>query len=99
MKEEGTEPDTKPTSMKVLPPWMIKQGMVLTKEQRGEVKREIKTDQTSFVTEEKKPGAVKEDEKSLQVSAADGFLFVKSLAVSYLILVFYSRTFTSSCIV
>lgn len=85
VKEEGTEPDTKSTSMKVLPPWMIKQGMVLTKEQRGEVKREIKTDQTSIITEEKKPVAEKEDEKSLQVSAADGFSFVKSLAVSYLI--------------
>lgn len=88
MKEEGTEPDTKSTSMKVLPPWMIKDGMVLTKEQRGEVKRVIKTDQASFTAEEKKPGAEKEDEKSLQASAADGFSFVKSVTVSYLIIFF-----------
>lgn len=30
--------------LKVLPPWMIKQGMNLTKEQRGEVKQEAKMD-------------------------------------------------------
>ncbi|OAY83516.1 General transcription factor IIE subunit 1 [Ananas comosus] len=36
VKEEDTETDTKTTPMKVLPPWMIKQGMNLTKEQRGE---------------------------------------------------------------
>uniref|UniRef100_A0A1D1YH39 General transcription factor IIE subunit 1 n=1 Tax=Anthurium amnicola TaxID=1678845 RepID=A0A1D1YH39_9ARAE len=38
VKEEGTEPDAATASLKVLPPWMIKQGMNLTKEQRGEVK-------------------------------------------------------------
>ncbi|EHA8588233.1 putative general transcription factor IIE subunit 1-like [Cocos nucifera] len=36
VKEEDTESDTKTTAVKVLPPWMIKQGMNLTKEQRGE---------------------------------------------------------------
>ncbi|RDX93282.1 General transcription factor IIE subunit 1 [Mucuna pruriens] len=39
--------ETESTSLKVLPPWMIKSGMVLTKEQRGEVKEEIKMDGTS----------------------------------------------------
>ncbi|PKU70492.1 general transcription factor IIE subunit 1 [Dendrobium catenatum] len=66
VKEEGTEPDTKSASVKVLPPWMIKQGMVLTKEQRGEVKHDMKSDQSSYAIDEKKPGVEKEDEKNLQ---------------------------------
>ncbi|KAH1246658.1 General transcription factor IIE subunit 1 [Glycine max] len=39
--------ETGSASLKVLPPWMIKSGMVLTKEQRGEAKEEIKMDGTS----------------------------------------------------
>lgn len=35
------------TPMKVLPPWMIKEGMNLTKEQRGEVKQESNMEGTS----------------------------------------------------
>ncbi|PKA50119.1 hypothetical protein AXF42_Ash019638 [Apostasia shenzhenica] len=66
VKEENTDTDSKSTIMKVLPPWMIKQGMVLTKEQRGEVKTETKMDQISQTFDEKKPKAEKEDEKSLQ---------------------------------
>ncbi|KAG5066442.1 General transcription factor IIE subunit 1 [Glycine max] len=42
--------ETGSTSLKVLPPWMIKSGMVLTKEQRGEVKEEMKMDGTSIST-------------------------------------------------
>lgn len=65
-KEEDTEPDTKSASMKVLPPWMIKKGMVLTKEQRGELKPEIKADQSSYGVDEKKPSVEKENGNNLQ---------------------------------
>ncbi|CAL9772633.1 unnamed protein product [Musa acuminata subsp. burmannicoides] len=64
--KEEIELDTKPTSMKVLPPWMIKQGMNLTKEQRGEVKPDVKVEQSSSSVDEKKSNMDKEDEKSLQ---------------------------------
>ncbi|KAF9626077.1 hypothetical protein IFM89_030745 [Coptis chinensis] len=47
VKEEDVKPDTGTTSRRVLPPWMIKQGMLLTNEQRGEVKRESKMDSSS----------------------------------------------------
>ncbi|ERN15868.1 transcription initiation factor IIE subunit alpha isoform X1 [Amborella trichopoda] len=61
-KEEDLKPDYAATVRKVLPPWMIKQGMNLTNEQRGEVKQEIKTENASIAhpLEEKKP---KEGEK------------------------------------
>ena len=68
VKEEDTESDTKATSMKVLPPWMIKQGMNLTKEQRGEVKPTSKMDESSAPIDDKKSKDVKEDEKSIQAS-------------------------------
>ena len=45
------------TPMKVLPPWMIKQGMKLMKERRGEVKEETKADITSD------PSALSDDKK------------------------------------
>ena len=47
---------------------MIKQGMNLTKEQRGEVKTELKIDQSSPAADEKKPKAESEDEKSIKAS-------------------------------
>ncbi|GLJ27220.1 hypothetical protein SUGI_0533660 [Cryptomeria japonica] len=46
-------------SVKVLPPWMIKQGMNITDEQRGDVKHELKSDSgSSFAgpTLDRKPG-------------------------------------------
>ncbi|XP_059640748.1 uncharacterized protein LOC132282925 [Cornus florida] len=55
-------------SMKVLPPWMIKKGMNLTKEQRGEMKQESKMEGTSAsagLSDDKKT-AGKDDEKNLQ---------------------------------
>eukprot|EP00262_Sarcandra_glabra_P004758 TRINITY_DN1600_c0_g1_i1.p1 TRINITY_DN1600_c0_g1~~TRINITY_DN1600_c0_g1_i1.p1 ORF type:complete len:484 (-),score=136.72 TRINITY_DN1600_c0_g1_i1:618-2069(-) len=70
VKEEDTKPDAAATSMKVLPPWMIKQGMNLTKEQRGEVKQELKMDNSSApadLSEDKKSKVnEKEDEKNIQ---------------------------------
>ncbi|KAJ8750561.1 hypothetical protein K2173_015722 [Erythroxylum novogranatense] len=44
--KDDVKPETSTSSLKVLPPWMIKQGMNLTKEQRGEVKQESKMDGT-----------------------------------------------------
>ncbi|GFY90996.1 transcription factor TFIIE, alpha subunit [Actinidia rufa] len=58
--------------MKVLPPWMIKQGMNLTKEQRGEVKEEVKMDGTSApvdLSDDKKSMIGKDDTKNLQARA------------------------------
>ncbi|KAK1591621.1 hypothetical protein Q3G72_010577 [Acer saccharum] len=46
---EGNQMDVKSetasTALKVLPPWMIKQGMNLTSQQRGEVQQESKMDE------------------------------------------------------
>ncbi|KAJ8470502.1 hypothetical protein OPV22_024845 [Ensete ventricosum] len=64
--KEEIELDTKPTSMKVLPPWMIKQGMNLTKEQRGEAKPDVKVEQSSNSVDEKKSNVDKDDGTSLQ---------------------------------
>ncbi|XP_010262725.1 PREDICTED: transcription initiation factor IIE subunit alpha [Nelumbo nucifera] len=70
VKEEDSKPDAASTSMKVLPPWMIKQGMNLTKEQRGEVKQEPKVDHNSTpsgLSDDKKSKVNdKEDEKDIQ---------------------------------
>lgn len=56
---EDTKSENSISPMKVLPPWMIKQGMNLTKEQRGEVKEEMKMEGTSA------PGDLSEDKKSM----------------------------------
>lgn len=64
--KEDTEPETKATALKVLPPWMIREGMNLTKEQRGEVKPDVKMDQPSSSTDDKKQKIVKEDQKSIE---------------------------------
>ncbi|KAM7278925.1 hypothetical protein ACFE04_006059 [Oxalis oulophora] len=56
-------------SLKVLPPWMIRDGMNLTKEQRGEVKQESKMDGSSATAEpsdEKKPSMENDDKTSIQ---------------------------------
>lgn len=64
--------DVKPNTnapMKVLPPWMIKQGMVLTKEQRGETKPEANMGRTSTSTEfsdDKKSAVADEETKNIQ---------------------------------
>lgn len=66
IKSEGSS-----SPMKVLPPWMIKQGMNLTKEQRGEVvKQEEKMGGTSAamgLSDDKKSEASKDDAKNIQV--------------------------------
>lgn len=72
MKSEGGNAPTK-----VLPPWMIKKGMVLTKEQRGEVKEEAKMDGSKApvgAVDDKKSAAEKDNVKNIQV-----FFKLKSL--------------------
>lgn len=59
VKEEDTKSEHPSASLKVLPPWMIKQGMNLTKEQRGEVKQESNMESSSA------PVDVKDDKKSI----------------------------------
>ncbi|KAG6745846.1 hypothetical protein POTOM_050356 [Populus tomentosa] len=49
--KEDLKSETASTGLKVLPPWMIKQGMNLTKEQRGEVKQGSKMDDSSAAAE------------------------------------------------
>ncbi|KAL3016194.1 hypothetical protein AAZX31_06G199600 [Glycine max] len=63
--------ETGSASLKVLPPWMIKSGMVLTKEQRGEAKEEIKMDGTSTSSsaqylDDKKSTVDHDDKKNIQ---------------------------------
>ncbi|OAY59291.1 general transcription factor IIE subunit 1 isoform X2 [Manihot esculenta] len=67
-KEEDVKSQTGSSGLKVLPPWMIKQGMNLTKEQRGEVKQESKMDGISAAefSHEKKSTSDDVDNKSLQ---------------------------------
>ncbi|KAL5997218.1 hypothetical protein ACLOJK_008148 [Asimina triloba] len=70
VKEEDTKPDPAVTSMKVLPPWMIKSGMNLTDEQRGEVKQEMKDSSSApsnQLDDKKSKLGEKDDEKSIQV--------------------------------
>ncbi|KAH7549299.1 hypothetical protein JRO89_XS13G0011100 [Xanthoceras sorbifolium] len=68
---EGNEVDVKSESgipVKVLPPWMIKQGMNLTNEQRGELKEETKMDGNSATRgfSDDKKSTVEDDKDSLQ---------------------------------
>ncbi|KNA21388.1 hypothetical protein SOVF_043640 isoform B [Spinacia oleracea] len=66
--KEDSKSGTGSAPMKVLPPWMIRQGMKLTKEQRGEGEEESKPDVTSEpagLSDDKKSTVVKDD-KSIQ---------------------------------
>ena len=67
------------TTLKVLPPWMIKEGMNLTKEQRGEVKGEAKMDAGSASTQfsdDKKSSANDDDKTNIQVRSIRLALFI-----------------------
>ncbi|XP_074564708.1 uncharacterized protein LOC141821210 isoform X2 [Curcuma longa] len=63
VKGEDGESDKKTASMKVIPPWMIKEGMSLTKEQRGDT---VNVDKSSELGDDKQSKDAKEDEKSIQ---------------------------------
>ncbi|CAA6669319.1 unnamed protein product [Spirodela intermedia] len=69
VKDEGAETEAATASLKVLPPWMIKQGMNLTKEQRGELRPDAKVDGSEAYrdqSDEKKQEQKQEDVKSLE---------------------------------
>ncbi|XP_078178945.1 uncharacterized protein LOC144573127 isoform X2 [Carex rostrata] len=70
---EEVLPEGKPTKAKVLPPWMIKQGMVLTKEQRGETSLEAEATQEAAI-DDKKQADLKEDDKSLMDEYTKAYL-------------------------
>ncbi|KAL5544706.1 hypothetical protein UlMin_008490 [Ulmus minor] len=69
-KGEDIKSEADTTSLKVLPPWMIKQGMNLTKEQRGEqLKQEAKMGGSSAAAEtsdDKKAATENDDKTNLQ---------------------------------
>lgn len=64
VKEGGSESGANGASQKVLPPWMIRKGMNLTKEQRGETSSPGNQDETSEAKDDKKQDA--KDEKTIQ---------------------------------
>lgn len=67
--EEKGEIKTENAPMKVLPPWMIKEGMNLTNEQRGGVKQESNVEGTSGnmdLKDDKKLTSQEDDVKNLQ---------------------------------
>ena len=71
-KGENIKSETKSSSLKVLPPWLIKEGMNLTKEQQGEVKQELRMDGSSAAVEfsdDKKATIENDDKKNIQVHA------------------------------
>ncbi|KAK3157471.1 hypothetical protein QOZ80_2AG0122830 [Eleusine coracana subsp. coracana] len=64
VKEEGSESGANGANQKVLPPWMIRQGMNLTKEQRGETSSQAKEDEKTEAKDDKKQDT--KDEKTIQ---------------------------------
>ena len=77
VKEEDSKSEIANASLKVLPPWMIKEGMNLTKEQRGEVKQESKMGSSSAPlgsSDDKKSTTNKDEEKNLQACKIDCLL-------------------------
>lgn len=70
--------ETENTGLKVLPPWMIKKGMNLTKEQRGEVKEESKMDAGSAAqfSDDKKSSANDDDKTNFQARSIRLALFI-----------------------
>ncbi|CAN6288302.1 unnamed protein product [Urochloa humidicola] len=64
VKEEGAESGKNGSELKVLPPWMIKDGMNLTKEQRGETSKASELDVKSEAKDDKKQDS--KDDQSIQ---------------------------------
>ncbi|CAH9084772.1 unnamed protein product [Cuscuta epithymum] len=69
-KGDATKSEGSSSPKKVLPPWMIKEGMNLTKEQRGEAaKHEVKMNGTPAAlgfSNDRKPETGKDDVKNIQ---------------------------------
>nr|XP_043625033.1 general transcription factor IIE subunit 1 [Erigeron canadensis] len=74
--EEKGEIKSEHQEMKVLPPWMIKEGMKLTNEQRGVVKQEsniVGTSASMDLKDEKKSISNEDDEQNRQVEYFKAF--------------------------
>lgn len=65
-----TNSESTSTPAKVLPPWMVRKGMVLTDEQRGEVKQESKMEDASAAADlsDDKKSIDQNNENNLQAS-------------------------------
>ncbi|BBN15758.1 transcription initiation factor TFIIE subunit alpha [Marchantia polymorpha subsp. ruderalis] len=67
-KDEGKE---EAAQLKVLPPWMIRQGMTLTASQRGEAKSEVKTEDGASLagpdTKDVKPAEEDKEEQARKI--------------------------------
>ncbi|AAC72123.1 Contains similarity to transcription initiation factor IIE, alpha subunit gb/X63468 from Homo sapiens [Arabidopsis thaliana] len=68
------------SSLKVLPPWMIKEGMNLTEEQRGEMRQEAKVDggagAAAKLSDDKKSAIGNGDEKDLKACFWGQILYI-----------------------
>lgn len=65
-------------NLKVLPPWMIKQGMNLMEEQRGQIKQEQEKDGSSVAggSTDNKKSTIEEDKNILLVRAMESALYL-----------------------
>lgn len=84
--DKGDVKSINSTPMKVLPPWMIKQGMNLTKEQRGESSQEAKMAGDSVALElsdDKKSAALEDDKKNIQVYLKISLFFLRFSYIYY----------------
>lgn len=70
--KEDLKSETTSEPMKILPPWMIKQGMILTKEQRGQVKEGVKAYGNSASSGQGQEAAQKRQESSYGQSSGQG---------------------------
>lgn len=66
MKEEGAESGKGCSELKILPPWMIKDGMNLTKEQRGQKNEPQKLEKSEDKDDKKQDS---KNDQSVQVSS------------------------------
>ncbi|KAJ4705787.1 General transcription factor IIE subunit 1 [Melia azedarach] len=72
-------------NLKVLPPWMIKQGMNLMEEQRGQIKQEQEKDGSSVAggSTDNKKSTIEEDKNILLVLAMESALYLLDVKAYY----------------
>lgn len=66
VKDEDSKDGSSGAPLKVLPPWMIREGMNLTAEQRGEVKQEAVPEDKMISHEDMGSADGKPDSKALE---------------------------------
>ncbi|KAK6134752.1 hypothetical protein DH2020_031486 [Rehmannia glutinosa] len=85
---ENVKPVNANKPVKVLPPWMIKEGMNLTKEQRGEANKEVKMGGTTTAPElsdDKKSTTADDEAKNIQDE------YIKAYYAAFLMLPTWTR--------